>query len=134
MQFFSRRPSEGSASCVEPLFRGNVTDVLNCIDRNFPDHYPNIDQGFDRRKKGEGVEYHSAATPARLNMSSPPSSSPSTSFALVRFLRSKLSHTSFQLPRVAALEYSVARVSKKLACSTPFSSGASHGSGCSSIM
>src|SRR3546814_8663205 len=53
-----------------------------------------------------------------------------TAFAFWR--RSKLSHTSFQLPRVAAFEYSVARVSKKLACSTPFSSGASHGSGCSS--
>ena len=40
----------------------------------------------------------------------------------------------FQSPRVAAFEYSVARVSKKLACSTPLSSGASQGSGCSSTM
>ena len=39
---------------------------------------------------------------------------------------------SFHWPRVAAFEYSVARVSKKLACSTPLSSGASQGSGCSS--
>jgi hypothetical protein len=47
---------------------------------------------------------------------------------------SKSDQTSFQLPRVAAFEYSVARVSKKLACSTPLSSGVSQGSGCSSIM
>src|SRR5690606_8327635 len=32
-------------------------------------------------------------------------------------------------PCVAALEYSVARASKKLACSTPLSSDCSHGSG-----
>ena len=38
------------------------------------------------------------------------------------------------VPLVAAFEYSVARVSKKLACSTPFSSGASQWRGCSSTM
>ena len=54
------------------------------------------------------------------------------SFAFRR--ESKLDHTSFQFPRVAALEYSVARVSKKLACSTPFNSGASQGRGWSSTM
>ena len=54
--------------------------------------------------------------------------------ALAALRLSKLSQTSFQFPRVAALEYSVARVSKKLACSTPLSSGASQGRGCSSTM
>ena len=53
---------------------------------------------------------------------------------LIFWRRSNASHTSFHWPRVAALEYSVARVSKKFACSTPFSSGVSQGSGCSSIM
>src|SRR3546814_10157291 len=47
--------------------------------------------------------------------------------ALAFWRLSKLSHTSFQFPRVAAFEYSVARCSKKLACSTPLSSGASQG-------
>src|SRR6476469_7388354 len=83
---------------------------------------------------------HSAATPARENMSPPSLSAsadePSPSFAapFAFCLRSKLSHTSFQFPLVAALEYSVERCSKKLACSTPFSSGASQGRGCSSTM
>ena len=92
----------------------------------------NSDPMFPQR--GEGI--HSAATPARENISSPPSSGTTTTspLALAFCRRSKLSHTSFQLPRVAALEYSVLRCSKKLACSTPFSSGASQGRGCSSIM
>src|SRR5437868_7621209 len=78
---------------------------------------------------------HSAATPAALNISGPSPPSPAgASFAASArafWRRSKLSQTSFQFPRVAALLYSVARVSKKLACSTPLSIGASHGSGCS---
>src|SRR5688572_8064568 len=64
---------------------------------------------------------YSAATPAWANMSWPSPSTSTVSLALACLRRSKFSHTSFQLPRVAALEYSVARVSKKLACSTPFS-------------
>src|SRR5690606_2511167 len=55
-----------------------------------------------------------------------------TSFAASPFLAlgraSKLAQTSFQFPRVAAFEYWVARVSKKLACSTPLISGAGLGS------
>src|SRR5438128_283607 len=90
----------------------------------------------------ERATNYSAATPAAVNMSGPSSafaeaSADKPSFAASDFafcLRSKLSQTSPQLPRVAALEYSVARVSKKLACSTPFNSGASHGRGCSSTM
>lgn len=48
---------------------------------------------------------------------------------------SKFDHTPLspcQSPLVAALEYSVARASKKLACSTPFRIAVSHGIGCSS--
>src|SRR3546814_9808349 len=52
------------------------------------------------------------------------------SSACLAFLRpSKLFQTVFQSPRVAPLLYSVARVSKKFACSTPLRSGASQGSG-----
>src|SRR3546814_13078479 len=69
-----------------------------------------------------GHLYHSAAIPALENISSPSSFIAPSSFARTFFRRSKLSHTSFQFPLVAALLYSVARVSKKLACSTPFNS------------
>ncbi len=41
--------------------------------------------------------------------------------------------TSSQLPRVAALEYSVARFSKKLVCSMPLSISSIHGSGLRSV-
>src|SRR6185369_13034135 len=65
--------------------------------------------------------YHSAATPAAENISPPPSPPPASSFAAgpaLAFCRlSNPSQTSFQFPRVAALEYSVARCSKKFACS-----------------
>src|SRR3546814_5990738 len=82
--------------------------------------------------EGEGFEVvYSAAMPALANMSSPSfSASPAgaASSLVLAFLRlSKLVHTLFQSPRVAPFEYSVARVSKKLACSTPLSSGASQG-------
>src|SRR5205085_2368055 len=92
-----------------------------------------VDCRCDNRRKG----VHSAATPAASNISGPsplalPSFAAVSALAFIR--RSKLSHTVFQSPRVAALEYSVARVSKKLACSTPLSIGASQGSGCSSTM
>src|SRR3546814_19948301 len=55
----------------------------------------------------------SAATPDLSNK--PPScvSSLAAATAFAFWRRSKLSHTSFQLPRVAAFEYSVARVSKR---------------------
>ena len=43
------------------------------------------------------------------------------------------SNASSQLPRVAAREYSVARFSKKFACSTPLSISSIHGSGLLSI-
>jgi len=39
------------------------------------------------------------------------------------------SNASSHVPRVAALEYSVARFSKKLVCSTPFRMASSQGSG-----
>src|SRR3546814_7716528 len=69
-------------------------------------------------------ETHSAAIPALSNMSPSPASPSSFAAgpALAFWRLSKLSHTSFQFPRVAAFEYSVARRSKKLACSTPLSS------------
>src|SRR3546814_9859001 len=67
--------------------------------------------------------------PALANMSSPSLSASFTgavSSLVLAFLRlSELVHTVFQSPRVAPLLYSVARVSKKLACSTPLSSGRS---------
>ena len=50
--------------------------------------------------------------------------------------RSNAAHTPpspSQLPRLAPLEYSVARCSKKLACSTPLRISTSHGSGCGLI-
>lgn len=80
---------------------------------------------------------YSAAIPLAANISGPSSTSlpispPSFALALRRW--SKLAHTVFQSPRVAPFEYSVARVSKKFACSTPFSKGVSQGSGCSSAM
>ena len=58
----------------------------------------NSDPMFPQR--GEGI--HSAATPARENISSPPSSGTTTTspLALAFCRRSKLSHTTFQLPRV----------------------------------
>src|SRR5690606_29779859 len=90
--------------------------------------------GWEEPKRG----VYSAAIPACLNMSSPSLSASragapsSLAFAFLRL--SKLCQTVFQSPRVAALEYSVARVSKKFACSTPLRSGASQGRGCSSIM
>ena len=43
------------------------------------------------------------------------------------------SNASSHVPRVAALEYSVARFSKKLACSTALSMVSSQGSGCASM-
>src|SRR3546814_16095060 len=75
---------------------------------------------------GRGFEGgYSAAMPALANMSSP-SPSPSvvaapSSLALAFLRLSKLVHTLFQSPLVAALYYSMARVSKKFACSPPFS-------------
>src|SRR5262245_589148 len=48
-------------------------------------------------------------------------------------VRSNAAHTPSppsQAPRLAAFEYSVARCSKKLACSTPLRISTNHGSGC----
>ena len=73
-----------------------------------------------------------ASSPNSPGPSSARSLASSPFFAFWRW--SKLDQTSCQLPLVAPFEYSVARVSKKLACSTPFSSGASQGSGWSSTM
>src|SRR3546814_11882970 len=56
-----------------------------------------------------GHLYHSAAIPALENISSPSSFIAPSSFERTFFRRSKLSHTSFQFPLVAALLYSVAR-------------------------
>src|SRR3546814_3378912 len=75
--------------------------------------------------KGRGASVgYSAAMPALANISSPSASASAAPSSLAfAFLRlSKLVHTVFQSPRVAALLYSVARVSKKLACSTPLRS------------
>src|SRR3546814_988722 len=68
--------------------------------------------------KGRGASVgYSAAMPALANISSPSASASAAPSSLAfAFLRlSKLVHTVFQSPRVAALLYSVARVSKKLA-------------------
>src|SRR5690606_19591207 len=81
--------------------------------------------------------YSAACAPAPASPNNPGPSPSSASFAAapLAFCRAaKLAQTSFQFPLVAAFEYSVARVSKKLACSTPLISGASQGSGWSSTM
>ena len=70
--------------------------------------------------------------PLRRQDSSTPHSAGSTPSPRLTIIRSNSAHTPSapcHCPRVAALEYSVERASKKLACSTPESMDCSQGSG-----